>query len=162
MKVLILGHGDHGKDTFAQYLVEHSGLSFISSSEFALDRAVWPRLNQFYRCKQHCFNDRKWHRDLWRDLISQYNSPDKGRLCKEMLVDHDVYVGMRARDEYDVVRDLFYFIFYVFDPRKPLESSMEIAFDPRHMIHVMNDSDKQSLKLKAIHYSNLLGLHASS
>lgn len=36
-KILILGHGQHGKDTAAEFLTQEFGLSFISSSWFVME-----------------------------------------------------------------------------------------------------------------------------
>lgn len=44
-KVLILGHGRHGKDTVAEILRDDFGLSFTSSSMFCAEHVVWNALH---------------------------------------------------------------------------------------------------------------------
>lgn len=115
MKVLILGHARHGKDTVAELLHKHAGLHFVSSSEAAGRAAVWPVLGPRYGYAtfQDCFDDRAAHRQEWFELISAYNTPDKARLTREILATNDAYVGLRAADEFDAAHALFDFIIWV-------------------------------------------------
>lgn len=116
MKLLILGHARHGKDTAAEYLRDRWGVSFQSSSLTAA-RVILPVLNAArglagappYIDEQHAFNDRQSPRmrELWKHAISLYNAADKTALAREILKDSDCYVGMRARDEYLATWHLF-------------------------------------------------------
>ena len=107
MKFFILGHGRHGKDTFAELLCEMApGLKFVSSSLFVCERAVFPTLGPryAYETAEECFADRANHRDEWHELISAFNSPDKARLARQLFVDFDLYVGLRCVEELEEAR----------------------------------------------------------
>ena len=94
---LILGHGRHGKDTFADLLSEWGGWKFMSSSRVAGKVAVWPKFGQHhYPDFETCYADRHQHRETWFNLISEYNTPDKTRTMRAMLAEGaDGYIGMR-------------------------------------------------------------------
>jgi len=101
IKILVLGHCRHGKDTFAELLNEHFGLTFKSSSQSAADIFLYDALKDKYGYKtsEECFEDRVNHRAEWKDLICDYNKDDRAKLAKEILKNSDCYVGMRDREE---------------------------------------------------------------
>lgn len=149
MKILILGHGEHGKDTVADIVTELTGLRFESSSHAAAELAVMPHM-EGYSSVEECFNDRRSHRQKWRDLITAYNTPDKGRLCKEIIGRCDGYVGMRCQLEYDAVRELFDYVLWVdASKRKPDDPTMTIKKEP-NMILIDNNGSLSEC------YSNVL------
>jgi hypothetical protein len=148
MKVMILGHGRHGKDTVAEMLRDLIGLTFISSSWAAAEKAVFPWLSQLYgyTTVQECFDDRANHREEWRQLITDYNTPDKGKLCREILEVSDCYVGMRCRDEFAAVRHLFDVVIWVeADQRRPIDPTMSIERESG-MYLIDNNCRKSCLK----------------
>lgn len=122
MKLLILGHARHGKDTAAEYLRDRWGVSFQSSSLTAA-RVILPVLNAArglagappYMSPLAAFNDRQSPRmrELWKRAISLYNAADKTALAREILKDSDCYVGMRALDEYQATQRLFDHVLWV-------------------------------------------------
>lgn len=139
-KVLILGHGRHGKDAAAEILKNALGYQFISSSLFAAKRVMMPyfaKIGIFYPDVEACYEDRhavywqdwaprRWflrllglkprlieHRAIWFDQISAYNSPNKARLASEIMAESDVYVGMRSNEEYQATKHLFDVILWV-------------------------------------------------
>lgn len=144
MKILILGHGRHGKDSVAEMLHDLCGLTFQSSSWFAAEKAVFPYLAPMYGYDtvQECFDDRAQHREEWRQLITDYNPPeDKGKLCRELLATSDCYVGMRCPLEYAAVRPLFDIVLWVdASLRCPPDPSMGIELDD-DMVVINNNYD---------------------
>jgi len=109
MKLLIIGHGRHGKDTLAELLREVGGWTFASSSEWCADKVVRPAMADIgvdYPSSSACFEDRANHREFWKYAISEYNQP-KDRLVKEILAVNDIYVGLRSRDEFEASRHHF-------------------------------------------------------
>lgn len=134
-KILILGHARAGKDTVASIFADLTGMTFCSSSWFVADKVIYPALkNKYgYISTEQCYLDRFNHRTEWKDLISEYNSQDKARLAKEILLTNDIYVGMRKLDEYleCLKQDIFDLIVYVTaEPRlKEDDVTMEIPFD---------------------------------
>lgn len=153
MKILILGHGRHGKDTLSEILRDIAGLKFESSSMAAMESAVWPVMSKKYGYidMNECYDDRVNHRDEWRQLITDYNTPDKGRLCREILERNDMYVGMRCPDEYSKTCGLFDLIFWVSAYPRIIEDdeSMGIQFDSHEMIYVDNSGDIEELRTVA-------------
>ena len=161
MKILILGHARHGKDTVAELLRYKLGLSFTSSSMAALD-VIYPALQAIrrdfaqeeYSCESAAFNNRVHCRDTWKELISLYNTPDKSALCKKILAENDMYVGMRCQKEYDATRKLFSHIVWVeaTDRCPDRDPTMTIAFDPRWMDVIYNNGSLEELSLAVDNY----------
>jgi hypothetical protein len=142
-KILILGHGRHGKDALAEIIRDKYGFTFVSSSRWANGSAVYPELKEKYGYKtlEECFNDRHNHREEWRELITKYNSPDKSRLTREIIKENDIYVGMRCNIEYETIKHLFDLVLWVERPGTPEEESMLIKFNPVEMELIKNDDD---------------------
>jgi hypothetical protein len=122
MKILVLGHGGHGKNEVCDILHRH-GLSSCSSSWFAFEKVIWPAIGHEYVDKESCYADRRNRRQEWFDFISEYNTPDKARLAKELLAEYDVYNGMRSMDEFLATYKLFDKILWV-------DRSQNVALDP--------------------------------
>lgn len=166
MKILILGHGEHGKTTFAKMIADALGVSFVSSSYAALE-AIWPALSSITGVtdKDLAFRERHIYRMLWKSLISLYNAHDKSALTQRILAQHDIYEGMRALDEYQASRHLFDVVFYV-DASQRLSNSpnlvdpsMAIPFDEFSMWYVSNNGDQALLRQVADHCANQLLQH---
>ncbi|MBV1929741.1 MAG: hypothetical protein KUG81_09560 [Gammaproteobacteria bacterium] len=100
-KILVLGHGRHGKDTVAERLNLSLGMSFQSSSQACSDYFIFDRLKgkYGYKSSDECYADRHSHRVEWFNLISEYNSKDKTRLARNILESNQLYIGMRCREE---------------------------------------------------------------
>lgn len=135
MKLLILGHGRHGKDTVAEYLRARHGIAFRSSSLFLAETVVRPELARrgiTYPDLDACYEDRVNHRCLWRDIILAYNGEDKARLAKAILAVSDCYVGMRSIEEYRAARRLFDAVMWVDAAARgmPEDPSLTIEFEP--------------------------------
>ena len=148
MKLLIIGDGRHGKDTVAEMLAER-GLSFKSSSYHCLHRAIMPATGDtlpLYSSEDQCYEDRINHRDEWKRLISEYNTP-KDRLVKEILEEHDVYVGLRKRDEFEAAKSHFDCIVWVDrSAHLPPEESNDMTIDDADLV-VDNNSSLSELKI---------------
>lgn len=115
MKICILGHGRHGKDTLAELLSEYYGVTYKSSSEMANELFIFESLKEKYGYAtiEQCFDDRHNHRKEWYDLICEYNKNDRSRLAKEIIRTYDCYVGMRDLDEFNGSKDLFDLVIWV-------------------------------------------------
>jgi hypothetical protein len=144
MKFLILGHGRHGKDTVAEYLRDTHRVTFVSSSLFLADLVVRPALIEHglvYDSLEACYEDRVNHRELWRDIIAEYNGEDPARLAQAVLAVSDCYVGMRTDREYLAARPLFDVIFWVDASARgmPNDPSMTIPFRSDEMVLIDNN-----------------------
>lgn len=145
MKLLILGHARHGKDTAAEYLRDRHGVSFRSSSLFLAETVVRPALAArgiTYPDLEACYADRVNHRAAWRDIIADYNGEDPARLAKAILAVSDCYVGMRTARELWASRARFDAILWIDASERGLppegRDSMNITFDPAWMIRIDN------------------------
>jgi hypothetical protein len=107
MKLLIIGHGRHGKDTVAEYLSARHGLTFKSSSMHCAENVVYPALKDVYGYKSvdECFNDRSNHRSEWYDLIAGYCKDDLARIGREIFEVSDIYCGLRNKREFHAIRN---------------------------------------------------------
>jgi hypothetical protein len=107
LKLMILGHARHGKDTVAEILRDSLKLKFASSSFAAAERVMVPFLASkgiTYASLDECYADRVNHRQDWYEQIKSFNTPDCARLAREIYADNDIYVGMRSEDELNAVR----------------------------------------------------------
>lgn len=156
MKLLIIGHGEHGKDELAEMFKRLHGLTFTSSSKAASDLFIYDILKDKYGYTnaEECFQDRRAHRAEWYDLICEYNKDDKARLAKDILKSSNIYVGMRDLPELEECKrqQLFDLIIGVFRPGKPLEdpSSFNIDIWKHSDIVIPNSGTLQDLENKVI------------
>lgn len=154
-KLLIIGHGRHGKDTVAEMISNKMGLTFASSSEFVGHKCIWPLWGQErYEDFNAMFEDRVTpeNRVVWGNLISAYNTPDKSRTAYEMLNEgNDMYVGMRRFDEYQacVDKNLFDHVIWVDAcKRLPLEAKASNEMESKHADLVIdNNGPEENLQV---------------
>lgn len=144
-RLLILGHGRHGKDTVAEILRDEHGFSFISSSYYLAEKVVQPELDRrgiTYPDLKACYDDRANHRELWRDIIAEFNREDGARLAKMILAECDCYVGMRTPREYHASRHLFDAVVWVDASKRvtTFDPTMQIVFDPATM-HLIDNNE---------------------
>jgi dephospho-CoA kinase len=106
MKLMIMGHARHGKDTACEYLRDKYGLTFKSSSEAACEAIIYPALKDIhgYKTIEECFNDRGNHRKIWYALISNYCHHNPAVLSEIIFQDHDIYCGIRSKKEFDATK----------------------------------------------------------
>jgi len=164
MKILILGHGGHGKDTFAEMLTAASDntLSLASSSEYCAEHVVFPWLKDRYPDWRACFDDRRNNREIWHNLIAGYNDHRPSRLATEIIAKYDIYVGMRALREYNACKAelLFNMTFWVDAMERwapEPASSMGIAYDKKNMTYVDNNQDLAHLERCAQMHWGIIG-----
>lgn len=131
--ILIIGHGDHGKDEAGRMVADQLGVSYVSSSEFCAQKAVYPLMADLYPDARACYADRRNHRALWYHAIKAYNLRPGPMLAEQILLDHGIYVGMRARAEFERSRHLFDLVVWVDRsenrPPEPLASNELTAED---------------------------------
>jgi hypothetical protein len=139
-KLLIVGHGRHGKDSMAEILEKDFGLTFMSSSQAAADIFIYKALKEKYGYKtsEECFEDRANHRTEWYEMICDYNKDDKARLAKDILKLTDCYVGMRDSGEIAecIKQGLFYRVVWV-------DASERLPLEPKASFNINeNDADE--------------------
>ncbi len=106
-KLLIIGHGRHGKDTVCDILAESYGFNFKSSSKFCSERFIFDMLKDRYEYadEEQCYADRHNHRAEWYNAICDYNVPDAARLGREIFATHDIYCGLRNKKEFHAMKN---------------------------------------------------------
>tara|TARA_B110000977_G_scaffold137608_1_gene174810 strand:+ start:17180 stop:17821 length:642 start_codon:yes stop_codon:yes gene_type:complete len=102
LKLLIIGHGRHGKDTVCEMLRDNMGYTFESSSHFCCKHFIYDMLKPKYGYKdiEECYADRHNHRAEWYDAICAYNKTDAARLGRQMFAEYDIYCGLRNKREF--------------------------------------------------------------
>jgi len=156
MKILILGHGGHGKDEVANILATIHGLWVMSSSVCAFNviehelHIALANEGFFVSSTTELWNTKFSHRELWRKLIKNYNTPNLDRLTKQILFEFecDIYIGMRDADEYEASKHHFDRILYVDAwPRvERNDPSMKIEFNPKEMFRIDNSGSLNELE----------------
>jgi dephospho-CoA kinase len=150
-KLIIIGHGRHGKDTVCDILQRDYNFKFMSSSQFCNEKVLFPVLSPIYgyTTLEECYNDRHNHRKEWYDLIAEHNSDDPARLGKELFSQFDIYCGLRRKEELEALteQDVCDYIIWV-DASKRLppedESSCTVTKDMSDYV-IDNNEDYDSL-----------------
>jgi hypothetical protein len=133
-KLLIIGHGRHGKDTVCEILRDNYGFSFESSSKFCSKLFIFNDLKDKYGYanEEECYADRHNHRAEWYDAICDYNVPDAARLGREIFKAHDIYCGLRNKREFFAMKNTGVFDVAVWVDRSdhlPLESKDSMSLE---------------------------------
>lgn len=158
-RLLIVGHGRHGKDELASIFKKNYSLRFSSSSEAAAKIFIYDALKdeRGYESFKQCYNDRHNHRALWYDMICEFNKDDKARLAKLIMAENEIYVGMRDESEIQacLAADLFDCVIWVNRPSTPLEGSDSFNIDKSHADLIFhNDGTLDDLALKVDYFMN--------
>jgi hypothetical protein len=159
MKILILGDMRSGKDTLAELLNKHFGMTFKSSSQMAMELFIFDEIfEEFgYQTMEQCFEDRVNHRQTWYEMICEYNKNDRARLTKDILEEYDCYVGMRDLEEFYAAEHLFDVIIWV-DASERLtskENTNKIPMDFADMI-ITNNGTFEEFETKSKILGNML------
>jgi hypothetical protein len=131
-KLLIIGHGRHGKDTVCEILRDKYGYSFESSSQFCSKLFIYDQLKDKYEYanEEQCYDDRHNHRAEWYDAICDYNVPDAARLGREIFRAHDIYCGLRNKREFFAMQNTGVFDYAIWVDRSnylPEEDSSSMS-----------------------------------
>ena len=134
LKLLVIGHGRHGKDTVCEILRDKYGYSFESSSQFCSKLFIYNNLKDKYGYanEEECYADRHNHRAEWYNAICDYNVPDPARLGREMFNAYDIYCGLRNKKEYHAMRNTEVFDYAIWVDRSdylPLESKDSMSLE---------------------------------
>lgn len=149
MKIMVLGHARHGKDSVCNLLRDIYNLSFVSSSQFVAEKAVRPWLAKKgikYNDFDSMYADRVNHRADWFDAIADYNSDDPARLGRELFAEFDIYCGIRNPVEYIALREqkAFDVCFWVdAGLRMPPEPESSNKMRPEHADFIINNNGSQ-------------------
>jgi hypothetical protein len=134
-KLLVIGHGRHGKDTVCEILRDTYKYSFESSSQFCSKLFIYDMLKDEYGYKneQECYADRHNHRAEWYNAICDYNVPDAARLGREIFKAHDIYCGLRNKREFFAMKNTGVFDYAIWVDRSdylPPEAKDSMSLEP--------------------------------
>lgn len=153
MKLVITGYAEHGKGTVCSILSEKPyNKKSMSSSALANELFIFDKLKGIYGYKtlQECFNDRRNKRDIWYNMIREFNMLDKARLARILLSSYDIYDGVRCIEEFNAMKEnnLYdYSIWVDASSRKPVESSSSMTVRKEHCDFIIdNNGDINELK----------------
>ncbi len=143
-RILIIGHAQHGKDTVAEMLRDFYGIRFASSSQFAINKAVWPMVQGrgSWESAEALYADRANHREMLYHASRAYNLIPGPSLAEQMFDEgYDCYVGMRSPEEFAVSRHVFNAVVWVdASKRKPLESPASMGLTVSMATHFVNNN----------------------
>lgn len=133
-KLLVIGHGRHGKDTVCEILANRYGYSFESSSQFCSKLFIFDMLKDQYGYKneEECYADRHNHRAEWYNAICDYNIPDPAKLGREIFKEHDIYCGLRNKKEFHAMKNTGVFDYAIWVDRSdylPPESKDSMSLE---------------------------------
>lgn len=162
-KLLVIGHGRHGKDTVSDILCDNFKLSFISSSMFACNRFIYDDLKSKYNYTtlEECYSDRHNHRAEWYNAISSFCEHDPAKLGKAIFSEHDIYCGLRNVREFDAMREQNVFDAAIWVDRSehlPTEDSSSMTLNKEMADYVINNNGTLDELTSKVHntYNNIL------
>ena len=133
-KILIIGHGRHGKDTVCEILRDSYGFQFQSSSEFCAQKFIYDelKLKYGYTSYAQCYQDRHNHRSEWYDMIHAYCADDYARLGRDIFAENDIYCGLRNKSEFHAMKNTRVFDYCIWVDRsdyQPLEDRSSMSLE---------------------------------
>lgn len=166
LKLMIFGDARHGKDTAADMLASHFGLSSMSSSFFAAETIMVPYFNRLgisYPDLATCYADRVNHRQAWFEEIKAYNTPDGAKMGRDLYAKHDIYVGMRNVEEFKALKACRAFDYSIWVDRSkhlPREARTSNTMEPEMADLILdNNGTLAELRVKAVNlYIDLISL----
>jgi hypothetical protein len=122
MKLMIMGYGQHGKDTVCEILNKI--------------HAIYPILKDLigYQTIEECYNDRGNHRALWFELIKAFNHHDKARLARLIYTDSYVYCGVRNIEEFKAIKEAGLFDYAIW-----VDASVRVSAETTNSCTVTED-----------------------
>jgi hypothetical protein len=134
LKLLVIGHGRHGKDTVCEILRDNYNYTFESSSQFCSRLFIYDMLKDKYgyTSEEECYADRHNHRAEWYNAICAYNEKDAATLGRAMFDEFDIYCGLRNRREYFAMKNTGVFDYCIWVDRSmhlPPESKDSMSLE---------------------------------
>lgn len=158
MNYVVFGYKRHGKDTACEFLEARFGLKFASSSRFACDKFLFEQLREShgYQTADQCFEDRDSHRQLWYEAIRNYNADDRTQLGRELFEEHQIYCGIRDREEFYALKEAGLFDLAIWvdaSERKPPEDTTSMNLTPKDADIILTNNgtlDDLAMKLERL------------
>lgn len=114
-----------------------------------------------YSSAHMCFEDRHNFRDVWYDLISQYNRPDPSTLGNAIFEQFDIYAGLRSSTEFHALQNTGAFDVAIWVDRShvlPPEDKSSCTVEPWMADWVIdNNNDLEQLAFNVDQLARTLG-----
>ena len=148
-KIMVIGHARHGKDSVAEALTKYYDLTYESSSHFAAHEFIFDKIKDThgYTTVQECMDDRVNHRQLWYDMIADYNRDDPARLGRELYRENDIYCGLRHKREFHSMKNQGVFDCVLWVDRSdhlPAEDKTSMSLEPWMADFVIDNNGTES------------------
>lgn len=146
MKICILGHKNHGKDSIARFIENAFGLRYATTSLFALESFLFSKMQAEnigeYSTPQEAYLNREAHRQYLYEEIKAFNTPDLAKLGRSLLSQYDSLCGIRDYEELQELLDQGSFDIVLWvdaEGRKPMESSKSITVTKAQSTHLIDN-----------------------
>jgi hypothetical protein len=160
MKLMIIGHARHGKDTVAEQLQKRYRMKFVSSSVWCAENIMMsaflkkakatPDKSRSSGCAEfpygsvkECFEDRVNHREFWHKTIAEYCEADLPRVGLQILDANDIYVGCRNFREFEALKACAAFDFSIWvdaSKRLPPEDERSMGLFPWQADYILDNN----------------------
>lgn len=160
MKLMIIGHARHGKDTVAELLAKQYRMKFVSSSWWCAENVMMPAFKNSpnrpvtgrpragvelfgYDSVKECFEDRHNHREFWHKTIAEYCEQDLPRMGLQILDANDIYVGCRNFREFEALKACAAFDFSIWvdaSKRLPPEDERSMGLSPWQADYILDNN----------------------
>lgn len=161
LKIIVVGHAEHGKDEVASILELELGLMNISATHILVHNIV-PQsfLNDIGLSREELELNKGQYRKQLFNFVRQYNKSKnrESSFIEYVLSASDIYTGVRAKEELqgakDRAKELGWNLVVIWvdaSKRKPLENKEIMSIEPDMAdIIIDNNSDKNTLYKKVI------------
>lgn len=155
LKILLMGHEGHGKNTVCQLLQKNYGLSYQIASIYYAKNIIQPKLAEKYGYKNEllCWLDRHNHREEWFQLIKEYNLAHTFRTGSKIWSEFNIYSGLLDIQEYKFLRARKMFdvsIWVDASERVPSETKSTITVETYHGEHLIRNHSTRSALSRSV------------
>lgn len=149
MKIMVLGHKNHGKTTVANMLDTKFNFRFVDTTNYVKEitkifihnshsnptNSTMP----IFEFEDKFRKDKDSVRDLMKCALDEYTKNDPIRFIREQLARSDVYAGCRSSIQYNAAKELIDLVLWVRDDRQEEnDPTMDIQFNENEMILLNN------------------------
>ncbi len=134
--ILICGPGESGKTTVS-HIFRRLGFKYSQSTSQASNQVVFEAsitAGLGFATADECWARRREFREFWRDVISDYNGPDRLGLYRRMVADNSIIDGIRLKPELEACRREFGALsVWIRRPDAPPDNSLDFGESDCHL-----------------------------
>lgn len=147
MLFAVIGNQQHGKDSIATFIENAFGLTYSSTSYFALEHFLYDKMvneDGFdYPSVDAAYQDRHAFTKYFYDEIQAFNNPVQSKLGELLFDQYPVLCGIRHQVEFEALRnkvELTACFWVDASGRKAIESPESISVTQEHATHIINNN----------------------